>query len=254
MTSPILSLSIAELEALHASVRNQRVTPPVTSTDLAMLGIDDAEGELAALFSGMHAPTLLSVLDALIAERRRAAGPGIDVVWTGPDVRAGETLSTATTLTQMFDRAERAVLLAGYSFERGTAVLEPLCRAMTARGVDVDVVLDLGSSDDFDDGGAYVEEGVGKFIKAWNGTTLPRIFYDPRQLVPKAYVSMHAKCVVVDTAECLITSANFTDRAHSRNIELGLHVTDRLVAQRIEGHWRRLIGDGHLERYRATRP
>ena len=90
--------------------------------------------------------------------------------------------------------------------------------------------------------------------RVWNGSTLPRIYYDSRQLVPRAYVSMHAKCVVVDTAECLITSANFTDRAHSRNIELGLHVTDRLVAQRIEGHWRRLIGDGHLERYRAPRP
>ena len=34
--------------------------------------------------------------------------------------------------------------------------------------------------------------------------------------------SMHAKCIVVDSKKTFITSANFTQAAHQRNIEAGV--------------------------------
>ena len=59
---------------------------------------------------------------------------------------------------------------------------------------------------------------------------------------------MHAKCVVVDGAQALVTSANFTEAAQERNIEVGLLVDAPALADRLEEHFASLIRDGHLER------
>ena len=60
--------------------------------------------------------------------------------------------------------------------------------------------------------------------------------------------ALHAKCVVIDGSEALVTSANFTEAAQVRNIELGLHVGSPAVASQIEDHFHSLIRNGHLER------
>lgn len=52
------------------------------------------------------------------------------------------------------------------------------------------------------------------------------VFYDPRQTAEREFVSLHAKCVVVDEHEVLLTSANFTNRGQTRNIELGVRIED----------------------------
>ena len=59
---------------------------------------------------------------------------------------------------------------------------------------------------------------------------------------------MHAKCVIIDGAEALVTSANFTEAAQERNIELGLLVDAQPVARRIEEHFMPLIGSRFLAR------
>ena len=84
----------------------------------------------------------------------------------------------------------------------------------------------------------------------WPGTRLPRVYYDPRSLkpTPATASALHAKCVVVDGLQALVTSANFTEAAQTRNVELGLLVDDRAVAGRIEEHFRSLIRNGFLER------
>ena len=86
--------------------------------------------------------------------------------------------------------------------------------------------------------------------KEWPGTRLPRVYYDPRSLAPadRTASALHAKCVVADGREALVTSANFTEAAQARNMELDLLVGAPAVASRIEEHFRSLIRDGHLQR------
>jgi phosphatidylserine/phosphatidylglycerophosphate/cardiolipin synthase-like enzyme len=48
---------------------------------------------------------------------------------------------------------------------------------------------------------------------------------------------MHAKCVVVDHAIALVTSANFTSRGHERNIEVGVLIQDSTFAGTLERYW-----------------
>ena len=54
--------------------------------------------------------------------------------------------------------------------------------------------------------------------------------------------SLHAKCIIVDE-RTLVTSANSTERAQSRNIEAGVLIEDRRYAQDLAGHWKQLVTD-----------
>ena len=52
---------------------------------------------------------------------------------------------------------------------------------------------------------------------------------------------LHAKAVVADDEAVFITSANLTEAALDRNIELGLLVRDRALAASVLRHFQTLI-------------
>jgi phosphatidylserine/phosphatidylglycerophosphate/cardiolipin synthase-like enzyme len=45
--------------------------------------------------------------------------------------------------------------------------------------------------------------------------------------------SLHAKCVIVDAKAAIITSANFTEAAQRKNIEVGMLVRHHPAVQRL---------------------
>lgn len=54
------------------------------------------------------------------------------------------------------------------------------------------------------------------------------------------FFSMHVKCVITDRHHTLIGSANFTNRAHTRNLEIGVLLHDdpeftETLAEHFEG-------------------
>ena len=58
----------------------------------------------------------------------------------------------------------------------------------------------------------------------WPSRARPEVFYDPRTLSidQNQRATWHAKCVLVDDELALVTSANFTEWAHQRNVEAGV--------------------------------
>ncbi len=63
---------------------------------------------------------------------------------------------------------------------------------------------------------------------------------------------LHAKCVVVDGASALVTSANFTPNAQLKNIELGVKLEDPEIAVRIETQFEELVQKNILLRLPGT--
>ena len=57
---------------------------------------------------------------------------------------------------------------------------------------------------------------------------------------------LHAKAVVADDEAVFVTSANLTEAALDRNIEVGLLVRDRALAASVSSHFRGLIDRGLL--------
>ena len=68
------------------------------------------------------------------------------------------------------------------------------------------------------------------------------MYFDPRALEPGGPEGvLHAKAVVADEEAVFVTSANLTDAALDKNIELGLVVRDRALAASVTCRFRGLV-------------
>ena len=197
---------------------------------------------------------LALVLRAFAAGREASGGTPVDVevVVTGPDATA-VTRDTGVVMRQLFDRASERVLAVGFAVHQGISVFQGLARRMDLdRSLDATLCIDVRRPrGDTSLASQVVRRFAEDFVEnEWPGTRLPRVYYDPRSLnpTPTTVSALHAKCVVVDGRQALVTSANFTEAAQTRNVELGLLVDGPAIAGRIEGHFRSLIRDGFLER------
>ena len=85
----------------------------------------------------------------------------------------------------------------------------------------------------------------------WPGHKLPELYYDPRSLDQDAVKrsSLHAKCIVVDRPVAFVTSANFTEAAQRRNIEVGALIRCEQFAARLVNHFEALADVGLLDRF-----
>ena len=57
---------------------------------------------------------------------------------------------------------------------------------------------------------------------------------------------LHAKAVIVDSRDILLTSANMTNAAYDKNIELGLLCRGGTTARRVQKHFDALVARGVL--------
>jgi len=235
-----------DLESLAAALESGRVTPPFTPAGLRdRVPVAALEPVAAALDemhrSGMQPAHLATVLRLLAGERAvtQASADRLELVWSGPGIEGSGSRDTAVVVQELFRRAKRSVLVASYALDRGEkarALFRPLAARMDAEaGLDVRLFVNVHRvfGDDRDDG-VLVREFARAFrAEIWPGTRLPAVFYDPRSLARGGPTRscLHAKCVVVDEERALITSANFTEAAHARNIEAGLVVRDAQVAR-----------------------
>ncbi len=207
-------------------------------------------GELVA--QDMPPGHVALLLRAFAAGAQAAGGSSspVEVVVSGPDATGGAR-DTGVVVRQLFARARRRVLAAGFAVHQGKSVFQVLAdRLDNDASLEATLCIDVRRRH----GDTSVDRDVlrrfaTEFVREeWPGDRLPRVHYDPRSLEPagRTASSMHAKCVVIDGAEALVTSANFTEAAQERNIELGLLVDSRPVARRIEEHFLSLIRNGSL--------
>ena len=237
-------VATSTIERLREAIASNRLQMPVTRAALLGEGIRHQLEPLEDALIGHTMPACLTLLDVLLAERRANARPAPELVWTGPERANATARDTAVVLRALFERAHRQVILAGYDFTRGSALLEPLWLAMRDRGVDVRFFLHIPQPAEAPEQPAvYGDQSVRTIMtQAWPfGDSRPRVYYDARALTAQPRFNMHAKCVVVDGAAALVTSANFTQRAHEQNLECGVLLEDPAFAHHLARQWLGLI-------------
>src|SRR5690606_17239714 len=122
----------------------------------------------------------------------------------------------------------------------GKHVLAPLFASMRDHGVDARFFVHVPQIEHGYDADHHLGTHLGDFLaESWPyGPPRPRLYYDKRALIPgPPYSSLHAKCVVIDGAKAFVSSANFTERAQERNIEVGVLVEDASFASFLAGQW-----------------
>lgn len=248
MSDELSRVSLADLEALRELVGRGRLRCPITRIRLATVGLERLANRIGPL-GDKEREAVLELIEIVVRERQSVRRPTLDLVWSGPEATRSATRSTASVVREMFERAARSVVVAGLSFD-DVEILRPLHTAMVERGVKVRMFVDVPSDDirKVADVDAFVR---GYFAKFWRKTWAfdgprPEVYYDPRQTAEREFVSLHAKCVVVDEREVLLTSANFTNRGQTRNIELGVRIEDPGFATAVAAQWHALVAQGLL--------
>jgi phosphatidylserine/phosphatidylglycerophosphate/cardiolipin synthase-like enzyme len=248
VTTGLLRLGLFELRSLRDAVAADRIDAPLTATGLQAAGFGPWVDDLLPLVGNSNRAGVLAVLEAVIAERENQRPPRLELVWTGPVGPHGTVRDTGVVVRQLFAEARRSVVIGGFRFDAGADLFAPLHRAMVEHGVRATVFLDIeGEADTAAGGPAHAAKRIAEFYaKNWpfDGPR-PDVYYDPRTAVPgPPWVSLHANCVVVDERWSLVTSANFTDRGQTRNIELGVLIDDPRFAEQTVTHWRALVAAG----------
>jgi len=254
LSSPLLKLSANQLYELAAGLRNRTiqlhagdfvVAPHVPHGHAGAV----AEELLRRKHDGMtadHVADLLWLLaeQRMLVEREHAK---LDLVWTGPEGIGSASRDTRVVVKELFGKAKSNVLLSTYAIYDGAAFFKPLADRMVEQPrltVELFVNIDRKAHQSAEQA---VEKFTSDFTKYhWPWPQKPRVFYDPRAHDLAQTSVLHAKCVIVDGATALISSANFTEAASNRNIEAGVLTTDRTLIATLASQFRRLVVSGEL--------
>jgi phosphatidylserine/phosphatidylglycerophosphate/cardiolipin synthase-like enzyme len=174
----------------------------------------------------------------------------VDLVTTGPEAGGIANRSTAVVVSELFRGAQRSVLVAGYAVYQGQKVFHALAERMTQNAdLQVRMFLDVPRKQgDTSSVSAQIARYVREFkTSQWpNGVRLPDV-YCCGQLIEDEHGKpgvLHAKCISVDDETVFVSSANFTEAAQQRNIEVGLLVKSSAVSKRVRRFFEAL-SDNH---------
>lgn len=261
MKDPLLSLAPTELNALAASIRSGRVTLPCSAHSLQRIVGTEEGGSisrrleaLASLGMSVEAMSACLELVALSVASRPPLEDLVDLVTTGPEAGGVANRSTAAVVSDLFRNAQRSVLIAGYAIYQGQKVFQSLAERMGQHSdLQVRMFLDVprvhGDT-------SSIRTQIARFVRTFKTSQWPKeapmpYVYCCEQIMETQAGkpgSLHAKCIVVDNEHVFVSSANFTQAAQSRNIEVGLLVRSVVLSERLTRFFEALVDSYYFQR------
>jgi phosphatidylserine/phosphatidylglycerophosphate/cardiolipin synthase-like enzyme len=168
------------------------------------------------------AGVLASILRGFAAAGTNVPNPP-RAVWSGPSFD-GDSDHTTAALAHLLDEATEDVFASTFSATLGSPFVEALWRAI-ARGVAVTVLMD---------GSEKMSGAAAKLTKRLEGARF--LSYVP----DSSFGLQHSKVIIVDSAAALVTSANLSEAAAYRNLEVGVLVRDPEFASKLRQRFLKL--------------
>ena len=260
MTAALVELPAHLRRRLRDALQSRRLSPPYSQAALrSALGLSEGgEDVLQALVkleqmgvTGPAAAAWIRSLDDVVARMPRP-----DLVWSGPEVPGLHARDTRRVYEELLGAVEHSAWVCSYAYFDGPRAFEVLATRMDEiQELRVTLLLNIqrrrGDT-------AAAEQLVRKFADRfwgtdWPGSSRPSVYYDPRSLEPNGPAGvLHAKAVVTDDESVFVTSANLTEAALDRNIEIGFLVRDPALAASVATHFQRLIDERLLHALPAT--
>src|ERR1051326_8358721 len=162
--------------------------------------------ELAAMFSAASATASCA-----------QGASSLELVWSGPATGIVPVRHTAQVMAGLIDESRQRIFLVSYVAYHVPVIVSALSRALQ-RGVQLNVLLEASTAQ----GGKVTVDSIsllkselpkGRFLR-WNKA----------ETDSGAQGSVHAKCAVADGLVAFVTSANLSEAALDRNMEVGLLV------------------------------
>ena len=180
-----------------------------------------------------------SILLSACATRELVGKDGmLEILWTGPQTAAVPVRQTETALCELIDSANKDLFIVSFVAYKADKVYKAIHSAL-GRGVTVRILTESSKEN-----GGSLEGDPAEILKK----KFPDAkFYRWEDDSSSQHV-VHAKCAIADRDAVLVTSANLTGAAMSKNMELGLLVKDRNVAGKLQRHFKALIDEHTIRR------
>lgn len=166
----------------------------------------------------------------------------VEMVWTGPTTGLVPSRHTEQVLLQVINEAKRRVFIVSFVAHGVGSIVQELQKA-TQRGVKVEILLESSKSH----GGKIDTDSIETFKKklptadiyCWNSAS---------KASEKWTGAVHAKCLISDGQLAFITSANLTQAALERNMELGILIRGGCVPEGLDRHLESLVVTGIIKK------
>jgi phosphatidylserine/phosphatidylglycerophosphate/cardiolipin synthase-like enzyme len=256
MLSDILRLSNHDLDRLLDALVRRAIGPDAGVDQIRRAGLEAEAPRIRLWLSEamvqFGSVERISSMVRLLREQRyrlAKAHPAPELIVTGPEADGIATRDTRVVVRELFESARRSVLIVGYTFHGSGPIFEPLAGRMAGNSeLSVRIVVNVHPQR----GRAtakVVDEFTAEFFRSsWPFHPRPEVYYapDPLENAVSGLASVHAKLIVIDRRWVYLGSANFTHSAFRRNLEVGLRVWDRGLAEELVCYFDQLIQGDHL--------
>ena len=251
-SSTLKAMAISLHQGLLAKSITAHGVRQVVDASLAAKVMDGLQ-EFSA--SGWSSSQLATLADAVAAAREQTIDPEmmLDLVLSGPEIAGIHTRDTSAVMHSLIEKSQIEVILVGYAVHNGRKLFDSLAKRMQ-QVANLRVWLCLNIPRKFNDtslSSEIVRRFAMEFVtKHWPWKQQPELYYDPRALSDDSThrASFHAKCLIVDQSEALITSANITEAAQERNVEVGVIIRHSPLAKRLASYFEALRASNRLQR------
>jgi phosphatidylserine/phosphatidylglycerophosphate/cardiolipin synthase-like enzyme len=257
MTGQLHKLSDSDLHQIAAALRSGRLLPPYSALALQRMlpAAAAVSSDLNALAeTGLGPDQLAGALTLLLADRRSRPemDDQLELVTTGPEVDGVANRDTSVVVRELFANARESVLVAGYAVYQGQRVFQALAdRMLEIPTLKVRMFLDIQRAPGDTSAPAEITQRFANRFRSqqWpKDRPMPEVYFDPRSLEPdpKERAALHAKCVVVDRQTVFISSANSTEAAQRKNLEVGLLIRSGHLPAQLSAYFKELAATGFL--------
>jgi len=186
---------------------------------------------------------LAPMLDVALAAR--LAAPATHLVWTGPATSAIPRRATEQVLFELVQGAEKRLTVMSFGIFQVPRLISAI-EGSLSRGVQVRIVVGDRESPRSLQGNHHLQQlgtivATSASLLQWPTSRRPRDERGGTGL-------MHAKAAVADSREAFLSSANLTESALERNMELGILVRGGHLPAAIERLVDSLVDSGELQK------
>lgn len=205
-------------------------------------------GEILAIADQQGLSTesvVLAIKSAFHSHRNWRESLSIEMVWTGPSPPSTSLRRTDQALLEVINKAAKSLWIVSFAAYRVKSIIDSINKAVL-RGADVTLILESSEESE----GKLSTDQINE-IRLELSNRCKFFIWPTEKREPNSYGSrglLHAKCALADSEYLFVSSANLTQAAHRRNIELGVLMKNGKNATQIERHLTWLIESKTLER------
>jgi cardiolipin synthase len=231
-----LATTVASLEGYPTSDTIRKATANILNRDAAWILAEAFTKSAQANWSEIN--VAITVVDTLVGD----ISPTTELIWTGPANNRFPVRRIDQVLYDLVSIARKRIILVTFAAHRVARLCEHLTSAVK-RGVELSLIVESEQESE----GQLTLDAVTAFQNVPREHT--QIYYWPIAKRERNQAGrpgkLHIKCAVIDNV-ALISSANLTDDAFNRNMELGMLVRDETAVIAIAEHFQELIHAGVL--------